>query len=207
MHHFVAVEFQANQLLRRQRADEQAVLPRLEAWVVVKRHAADGRGFFPDMVRVDHAIDMLAPGFGNRHQRIVDAMGGNRPTKVLAGLGDVDLITATGPVLVGPQLAGPGVERRALLVAVAERPDFRAHVIATDKRVVLGHRAVREDAHQLALQLVQVLRSRPLVVLAKGDEQVAVAVEHQARAKMVAAGELGLLAENHVEVFKLGTVC
>ncbi|MCY1450096.1 hypothetical protein D9M71_668770 [compost metagenome] len=104
-------------------------------------------------------------------------------------------------MLVGPQLAGPGVECCALLVAVAERPDLGADIVLADKRIVLRHRAVRQDAHHLALQLVQVLGGRTLVVFPQGNEQVSVTVEHQPRAKVQTCRQLGLLAEDHVEIF------
>ncbi|MNP72845.1 hypothetical protein D3C76_1694720 [compost metagenome] len=52
------------------------------------------------------------------------------------------------------------------------------------------------------MQLVEILRSAALVVLAQGDEQVAIAIEHQARAEVDTAGELGFLAEDHLEVFQ-----
>jgi hypothetical protein len=52
------------------------------------------------------------------------------------------------------------------------------------------------------LQLVQVLRGGALVVLAQGNEQIAVAIEHQARAEVVAHRQLGLLAEDHREVLQ-----
>ncbi|MNT62110.1 hypothetical protein D3C72_1998030 [compost metagenome] len=97
-------------------------------------------------------------------------MGRNRPAVILAGLGQIDLIAATRAVLVGPQLTGPGVERCALLITVTKGPDFRAYVVLADKGVVFGHGAIREDAHDLALQLVQVLGRRALVVFTQRDE-------------------------------------
>lgn len=105
-------------------------------------------------------------------------------------------------MLVGPELAGPGIQRGALLVAVAIAPDLRPRVCTADEGIVLGNAAVRIQADDLALQLVQVLRGAALVVLAEGDEQVALAVEDQARAEVMAAGKLRQLPEDHVETLQ-----
>ncbi|MNG85489.1 hypothetical protein D3C79_442480 [compost metagenome] len=157
-------------------------------------------------MRIDHAIHMLALGLGDRQHRVVDAMGGDWPTIVLAGRRDVDFVATPWAMLVGPELAGPRVERRTLLVAMAERPDLGPNVVFANERVVLRHFTVGQNAYDLALQLVQVLGGRALIVLAQGDEQVAVAVEHQARTEVIALRELGLLAEDHREVFQSRTV-
>ena len=80
------------------------------------------------MMGIDHAVNVLALGLWNRQQRVVDAMGSNRPTVVLASLGNVDLVTTARPVLIGPELAAPRIERCALLIAMAKRPDLGANV-------------------------------------------------------------------------------
>lgn len=129
-------------------------------------------------------------------------MGRQRPAVVPAGLGYVDLVAAARAVLVGPEPAGPGIQRGALLVAVAIAPDLRPRVGTADEGIVLGNAAVRIQADDLALQLVQVLRGAALVVLAEGDEQVALAVEDQARAEVMAAGKLRQLPEDHVEALQ-----
>lgn len=129
-------------------------------------------------------------------------MGRQRPAVVPAGLGYVDLVAAARAVLVGPELAGPGIQRGALLVAVAIAPDLRPRVCTANEGIVLGNAAVRIQADDLALQLVQVLRGAALVVLAEGDEQVALAVEDQARAEVMAAGKLRQLPEDHVEALQ-----
>ncbi|MNY26496.1 hypothetical protein D3C86_1603500 [compost metagenome] len=85
---------------------------------------------------------------------------------------------------------------------MAVRPDFRAYACLADKGVVARHFAVRVQTHHFALQLVEVLRGRALVVFAQSDEQITVAVEHQARAEMYAAGQLRQLPEDHLETFQ-----
>jgi hypothetical protein len=41
-------------------------------------------------------------------------------------------------------------------------PDLRTRIFAGDKRVVAGNAAIEVQAHQLALQLVQLLRIDPV---------------------------------------------
>lgn len=66
----------------------------------------------------------------------------------------------------------------------------------------LRRSAVREDTHDLALQLVQILSRRAVVVFAQGDEQIAIAVEDHARAKVITRRQFRFLTENHVEVLQ-----
>ncbi|MNQ53140.1 hypothetical protein D3C85_671730 [compost metagenome] len=138
------------------------------------------------MKRAQRTLDELALGLGDRPAGIVDAVSRQGPAVVLAAPDDIDFVTATGAVLVGPELARPGIEGGALLIAMTVGPDFRAYIGLADEGVVIGHLAIRVDAHHLALQFVQVLGGGALVVLAQGDEQVAVAIEHQARAEVIA---------------------
>jgi len=109
-------------------------------------------------------------------------------------------------MFVRPEHAAPGVQRGPLLIAVAVGPDFRTHAVAPHEGIVVGHAAVQADAHHLALMLVEVLRGGALVVLAQRHEQMAVAIEDQPRAEMNAAGQLGQLAEDHLEVFQPGSI-
>ena len=83
---------------------------------------------------------------------------------------------------------------------MAVSPDFAARAGAADEGIVRGNHPVRPQAHHLALQLVEVLRGGTLVVLAQGDEQVAITVEHKPRAKVVTHRQLGLLAEDHLDL-------
>jgi hypothetical protein len=61
-------------------------------------------------------------------------------------------------VLHRPQLAA-GVERRRLDIAMAERPDLRQRGGAADERIVVRHRPVRVDAHDLAERRREILRA------------------------------------------------
>ncbi len=129
-------------------------------------------------------------------------MGRQRPAIVAARLGQVDFIAAARPVLMGPELTGPGVDGGALLVAMPQRPDFRRHALPVDEGIVRQRLAIGPNAHDLALVLVHVLSSGSLIVLAEGDEQVAVPVEDQPRTEVMTRGQFRLLAEDHLETFQ-----
>ncbi len=133
-------------------------------------------------------------------------MGRDRPAVIRATLDDIQLITALGAMLVGPQRPGPGVERGALLIAMAIGPYLGANALLAHERIVFRYAAVRIDAHDLALQLVQILRRGALIVFAQGDEQVTVAIEDHPRAEVVAHRQFRFLAEDDFEVFQTGHV-
>ncbi|KAG1246581.1 hypothetical protein G6F65_020608 [Rhizopus arrhizus] len=82
------------------------------------------------------------------------------------------------------------------------RPDFGPRAGLADKGIVGRHAAVDLQPHHLALQLVQVLRGRALVVLAQRDEQIPLAVKHQARPEVQAGRQLGRLAKQHLEILQ-----
>src|SRR5476649_3031093 len=119
------------------------------------------------------AFHCLALGLGNRCQRIIDAVGRQRPTVILAALDDVDFITTAWAVFVFPDGATPGVQRQALRVALAVGPDLGAYTLLANERVILWHAAVREDPHHFALQLVQLLGSRAITVFTPGHQHPA----------------------------------
>jgi hypothetical protein len=85
---------------------------------------------------------------------------------------------------------------------VAVGPNFRPFAGLADPGVVRRHCAFGGQPHQLALQLVGLLRRRPLVVFAQRDKQVALPVERQLAAEVIADRQLGQLAEDHLEVFQ-----
>ncbi len=130
---------------------------------------------------------------------VVLAVVDHRPAVVQSGLGDVDLVAALRRVLVDPQLAGLGVQRRALRVAVAVGPDLGPAAVDADEGVVGGDRAVRIDANHVAPVDLEVLRALALAAVADRDEQRAVAREHQPRPEVPAAAGLRLLAEDHLD--------
>ena len=83
---------------------------------------------------------------------IVAVAHNDGPPVVGAGLYAVDLVVTHGAVLRGEELAGDGMPRQALGVAVAEGVDGRA-----GEGVVLGNSAVLVDSEDLACQGVEVL--------------------------------------------------
>ena len=87
---------------------------------------------------------------------------------------------------------------------MAVAPDFRARAGLADEGVVLRHAAIQPQAHQLALQLVQLLGHRPLAAFALADKDVTLVIEGQARAVVVLAVELGLLAVEHGDIAEAG---
>ncbi len=95
-----------------------------------------------------------------------------------------------------PQLAGSGIEDRALDVAVADREHLRPP--AAGFRIVGRRRAVRHDADHLADVIGKTLRLvARAVVVAEGDEQIAVGGLRDAAAVMIARRQRPLLAEDH----------
>src|SRR5690606_1009471 len=116
-----------------------------------------GRRDLPIIERRLSALGSGAQRFGYCSARIVDAVGRQGPAVILACHGDIDLVAAARAVLMSPHFPRPGVQRPALLVSVAVRPDLRARTLCSDKWIVVRHAAVRMQPYQLALQLVQVL--------------------------------------------------
>src|SRR5690606_5133662 len=86
------------------------------------------------------------------------------------------------------------------------RPDLGPYSLFAHEWVVLGNTAVSKQANNFPLQLVQILGSGALVIFAQRDEHIALAIEDDARAKVVAHRQFGFLAENHLEIFKPGIV-
>jgi len=77
-------------------------------------------------------------------------------------------------VLDFPELAGRGIDRKALCVAMAIAPDLRLGVGAADERIVFRRRAIGRDADQLAQMVAEVLRFVTVgKMLAQRYEQVA----------------------------------
>src|SRR6186713_3244107 len=87
----------------------------------------------------------------------------------------------------------------ALRIAMAVRPDFGTCILA-DEGIVLRDRPVGIDAHDLAEVAGEVLRRIELEALAERDEQGAVGGKGETRAEMIAALNLRLLAEDHLDI-------
>ena len=81
----------------------------------------------------------------NQRARVVAAHRHERPTVVVAGQQDVDLVAAHRPDLGLPELAGVGMEREAVTVAMAVREYFGLRAGAADERVVGRHACRRRE--------------------------------------------------------------
>jgi hypothetical protein len=104
-------------------------------------------------------------------------------------------------VLHGPQPAGGRVERCRLHVAVAVREDLGARPGAAHERVVVGHRAVGAQTHDLADERAELLRLLAEArAVALRDVQHPVAAEQEPRAEVSAALHLGFLPVDHPHV-------
>lgn len=82
-------------------------------------------------------------------------------------------------MLADPQLAGLGMQRRALRIAMAQRVDPRRGA-GTEGGVVGRQAAVAGDADDLAQRLAQVLRRAALLALTQRHEQGLVARKDEA---------------------------
>jgi hypothetical protein len=123
----------------------------------------------------------------DRGAAVVDAVTDHRPAIVLALADDVDFIAAARAVLDFPEIAGRGVDRQSLLVAMAKTPDLGPGAIASDKGIVRRRCAIGRDPDQLAQMIAEVLRLVAIAeVFAECCEQIAVVGLHDAAAVMIA---------------------
>ena len=140
---------------------------------------------------------------GDRTALVFDAVGDGRPAVVAPLPRHVQFVAAARAVLDLPQFSGRRVQRRCLHVAMAVGPDLGPHVGLAHERIVLGHRSVRVEAHDLPEQAVEALclhaafGDRPL---AERDEQRAVAAEDQASAEVQRRVERRRLTEDDLHV-------
>ena len=141
------------------RADEQVALPRREVLAGIKGQPGRRDRRPPEDLRSFELREpwrICYPDAG-----ILAAVGGERPSVVLARLDDVRLVATLRPVLGRPQVAGLGVKGEAELVPVPHRVDLRQVVGVADERVVVDRRPVVVQPHQLAEVDARVLRVRP----------------------------------------------
>ena len=131
--------------------------------------------------------------------RIVDPVGDDWPAVILALVRNVDFVAAARAVLDGPEFTRRRVEGRRLQVAVADGPDLRPGVLAVQERVARRGTPFRLDVDDLADVVLRVLRLVAQVEsVAQRHEEVALAVEDQARAPVIAAGIGRFLTEDHL---------
>src|SRR2546423_1073505 len=110
------------------------------------------------------------------------------PAVVLPLLDDVQLVAAAGAVEARGAVLGleqeirAGLPVNALRVAVAVRPDFGAHILLTDERVVGRYGGVVVEAKNFSAKRVESLRDLARGGVARRDVELAVGGEAQTRA-------------------------
>src|SRR5215468_8060401 len=196
--HLVPVDFEPDQKLADQRADEQVAAPGRQQIAGVERHPGRRDRGHPVLERLLHAL--LVRALVDPGAVVVDAVADHRPAVVLAFLDDVDLVATARPVLVLPQLPGHGVEREPLGIAMAVAPDLGLGGRPADEGIVRRDRAIGPDANDLAEIVGKILR---LVaggeMLAGGQEEIVVRRLHDTAAEMIAARERAGLTEDHLD--------
>ena len=136
------------------------------------------------MHRLHHArFGLTFTNFGT--QTVVHPVGDHGPAVIQTRSHHVDLVTALRSVLVGPKLAGYGVQRSALHVAIAQRPFFVQGPCLPCVGVVGRHTPVVMQANDRAGMVVQFLGSSLITPIAKGQVQHPGLVNHNASAEVM----------------------
>ena len=147
------------------------------------------------MQRLLHA--RLGRAFADFCAGIVPPVGDHRPAVIRAAADAVEFVAAPCAVFVDQQFAGE-VQRRALRVAVAERPNFRQR--RRRERIVGRNRAVARHANDFAVMVRERLRFFRIAAVADGQKQISVGGFHDARAEMVAAAAAAAHVKNHAHI-------
>ena len=142
---------------------------------------------------------------GNRLTAVVIAVRDDGVAVVPAALHEVQLVAAARAHLHVPEPA-VRVEREPERIAVPERPDLFGDAAAPRERIVARHAAVGGEPHDLAEILLQVLRRRELLPLARADVEKAVGPERDAMTVMAAAVDLRALPPDDGEPFERGRI-
>src|SRR6185369_11836329 len=118
------VQFEADQHLEFQGADQQVAAPGRETLTRIESHAGWRDRRRPLEHRLLHSFALGAdPDFGA--DSVIDPVGNHRPTVVAAGAHDIDLVAALRAVFVRPQLAAQRMQCRALHSAMPEAEYLR----------------------------------------------------------------------------------
>src|SRR4029077_18542605 len=88
--------------------------------------------------------------FGNFATIIMRSPAHHRPSVILAGLRDVELISAHRAEFSLPQLAGFRMNGGALRIAMTVGPDLGTRAFSPNEGIVLGDGSIWIDAHNLA---------------------------------------------------------
>src|SRR6266446_1028158 len=131
----IAAEREPRQALRFQCAIEEAAFPGGEKISRIERQSRGRDGGIPVIDGLIHAG--LRGSDSDLRAGIIESIRNHRPAVIVARLDYVDLIAALRAMLLFPQFAGCGIDRQALGIAVAERPDFRFGIGLPDERIVV----------------------------------------------------------------------
>src|SRR5690606_3845546 len=204
--HAPTLDGQAGELLPGNPADEEAAPPLRERVARVDEQARRRDGRDPVVHGLLHPLAVR--GDVDRVAVVVDAVADDGPAVVAAGPDEVELVATARPVLVRPDIARFRMDREALRVAVAVAPDLGQCALAVHERVVRGDAAVLVQADDGALVVREVLRRVLLgrlpggrrAAVADAEEDVAAAVEGEARAEVEAAAAPRLRHEDLLHV-------
>src|SRR4051794_5272095 len=153
--HTIAVEGEPNQSRHGQRRQEQAAAPAWEGIAVVEGNAGGADDRRPDLERVLHSRRRAQVGDDRAIE--VQAVRHQWPAVVAAGADDVDLVAAAGPELRLPQAAGPGIEGKALRVAMAVGPDFGPGARVVEERIASRWAPIPLQPQHLAREIIKAL--------------------------------------------------
>ena len=142
--HAVVFDREEADLLKREGAHEQSVLPAREEVAAVEVDAAHGDGGTPEQDRLFEAGLSLELRDGG--SVVVPAVCDCRPAVVDPCPYEVDFVPAHGPVLALPQGARNRMNGQALRVALAKAEDGREGAFRLQEGVVSGNPAVPVDA-------------------------------------------------------------
>ncbi len=182
------ISLHARQHLEFKGSDQKVALPFGKHLAAIDRDGAGRDRRIPIMQRLFQPF--LGRAFADLGAGIIAAIGDDRPAIVLARLDQVNLIAAARAVLDGVEFAGGLVERDALRVAVALRPDFRERLSSRPERVIGRDAAVGIDMYDRARIVLPVLRAIAIAAIADADEEAAILGDRDARTIVDAARRL-----------------
>ena len=182
----MAFDSDAAKFLGGEGAEEQTVFPCRKAAAGVEGDRASGDRRHPIRDGLIHAG--LRSVTGNGSSVVIHAVGDDGPAVVVAGFDDVEFVAAAGTVLGFPEFASNGTEGEALGIAVAVAPDRFDSSVSIDEGIVRGHTAIFVNAIDLAIGMREFLFVSGRGTVAYREEEVALFVKDQTRAKTLAAG-------------------
>src|ERR1043166_2222577 len=138
-------------------ADEQAAPPTGKAIAVVERPARQRDGRHPVKRWLLEALARVLRV--EPRSAVVAAIAGKRPSVILAGQDDVDLVAAVRSLLAGPQLSVVRVHGETELIAEPHGVDVRLESRLADVGIIRREAAVIAHAQELAGVVVAMLRS------------------------------------------------